>query len=298
MKEFWLKIWEKLKAPSKLFLAIVYVITALSVASSLTMLFFDFQSKLWLSLIAYCLFATAAITLGYTVFIIVRAFPRTKRKVKERMHQNPLLHKLMGDYSFRTLIFAIFSLTWSVLYGVYNGVVAIVFSSIWYGALATYYILLVCMRSGIMHYHGKNRGKLYQRSGILLMVIILALSVAVAEMVANGASFRKPGILIYVAAAYTTVKLSMSIVNFIKAKKQDDYTIEGIRNINFADAIVSVLALQTAMFQEFASGKATGWANALTGAAVCLLVFALGLYMTIKGRKKETTEDVGKSTEQ
>ena len=91
--------------------------------------------------------------------------------------------------------------------------------------------------------------------------------------------------MIYVAATYTFVKVTMSIVNFVRAKKQTDYTVEAVRNVNVADAAVSVLALQTSMFYEFGNGVATGFANALTGAAVCAVVLVLGIHMIVKGQK-------------
>ena len=92
--------------------------------------------------------------------------------------------------------------------------------------------------------------------------------------------------MIYVAATYTFIKVTTSIVNFFKAKKQTDYTVEALRNVNVADAAVSVLALQTAMFHSFGGeGISTGVANALTGAAVCIVVFLLGVFMIVKGNK-------------
>jgi hypothetical protein len=120
----------------------------------------------------------------------------------------------------------------------------------------------------------------------LLIVLIISLSVAILQMVQADAGFNRPGLMIYVAAAYTFTKVTTAIVNFIKAKKHNDFTVEALRNVNVADAAVSVLALQTSMFFEFGSGAATGFANALTGAAVCAVVLALGIYMIIKGQKK------------
>ncbi len=299
--------WENFKNPKRWFLAIWYVLTAVSIGGALGILFTDYLGTPW-EFVAYALFACAALTLAYTVFTVVKVVPKWKREIQERLHAHPLTGKLMKNYGFRTVIFSACSLCITVLYGLYNGVIAIIYLSVWYGALAAYYLLLVGMRGGIVAYHGKVRKKersevreirAYRNCGIWLMVTILALSVAIAQMVAFGASFEKPGLMIYVAATYTFTKMAMAIVNFVKARKQSDYTVEAIRNINFADALVSILALQTAMFAQFGEGIATGLANALTGAGVCLLVLLLGGYMVFKGNtqlkkiEEKKTEDVG-----
>ncbi|MDE5755969.1 MAG: hypothetical protein K2I23_02655, partial [Clostridia bacterium] len=75
----------------------------------------------------------------------------------------------------------------------------------------------------------------------------------------------------------------------VKAKKQTDITIQAIRNINLADAAVSVLALQTSMFHTFGENDEAGFEsilNGFTGAIVCALVFALGIYMIVKSQKR------------
>ena len=180
----------------------------------------------------------------------------------------------------------------SILYALYNGVLALWFHSMWYGALAAYYITLVFLRSGIVLYHGKRRGKerdayleirKYRNCGWLLVYIITALSAAILQMVKNGAGFVHAGLTIYVFATYTTYKITMAIINICKATRQEDYTVKALRCVSFADAVVSILALQTAMLLEFSDGSGMAFANTVMGAAVCALVAGLGIMMIVKG---------------
>ncbi|MBR2646548.1 MAG: hypothetical protein IKD47_03225 [Clostridia bacterium] len=290
---FWQRIFEKLKRPSAGLFALSCVLTLLLASGSLLMLLIDYEATA-IAVLVYALFGLSAVSLGYTVYGLILYVPRWKGWITERLLSRPLTSKLLKNYGFRTLLFSIGSLALTVLYGVYNGVIAVVFrspSSVWYGALATYYIFLACMRGGILLYHGKHRGKerqldtdlrKYRTSGVLLMITIMALSAAILQMVKLGAGFEKPGLMIYVAATYTFYKITMAIINMVKAKHYRDFSIQAIRNVNLADATVSVLALQTAMFAAFSEGADTGFANALTGAAVCAVVFTLGLYMVIR----------------
>ncbi len=281
-------------------LAVVYIVTAFCIIFALTMLLVASENRedIWLQVLSYISYALAALTLGYAVYTLVLVLPGAIKRLKEYLLHNRWTSKFMKNYGFRTLIFSTGSLVITVAYGVYNGVIALMrFMPVWYGALAGYYILLACMRGGILLYHGNRYRKKKERtevieikkfrnSGILLIVLITSLSAAILQMVRADAGFHKPGLMIYVAAAYTFTKVSVSIFHFVKAKKQDDYTVAALRNVNVADAAVSILALQTAMFFEFGAELNTALANALTGAAVCLVVLSLGIYMIVKGNKE------------
>ena len=246
MKDTFLRIWQQLKKPRAAIFALSCVITALLSTGSLCILLIDYEGTA-LEYVAYVLFGLAAISLTYTVYGFVLYIPRWKKSLTAWLNTIPLTAKLMKNYGFRTVLFSALSLTISILYGLYNGVIALIFHSIWYGALAAYYIILVCMRGGIVLYHGKKRGKerkdatemrKYRNCGILLIVTILALSIAILQMVAAGAGFEKQGLMIYVAATYTFYKMTMSIVNIFKARRSQDYTVQTLRNVNLADALV------------------------------------------------------------
>lgn len=286
---------EKLKRPTGWLLAVVYLLTLVFITGALVILLVDYAGTA-LEIVAYALFALAACSLAYSVYTFVLYFPGWKHRIANKIRTFPFMQKMMDNFGFRTVALSVLSLFLSVLYSLYNGVIALVFSSVWYGALAAYYIILASTRGGLVFYHGKHRGKRrdeesdvlkYRSCGILLIITILALSVAIAQMVAANAFFERAGLLIYAAAAYTFYKITMSIVNLFRAKKETDFTVQAVRNVNFADALVSVLALQTSMFHAFAEpSTATSLANALTGAAVCLLVLLLGTYMIISANKE------------
>lgn len=292
----WKKLFEKFKNPSIKILVIAYMVTLLCIAWTTVMLVIG-PINLGVEILSYISYALAAITLAYSVYTVIalKTVPRLVAWIKAKLRAHPVTAKLMGNYDFRTLIFSAFSLAITFAYALYNGAIAIQrIMPVWHGALAAYYIYLVCMRFGVLFYRGKRRnGKMereeaiearkFRNCGILLVVVIISLSAAILQMVQADAGFDKPGLMIYVAAAYTFIKIGTSVFNFLKARRGDDYTLQTLRNVNLADAAVAVLALQTAMFHEFGEGIETGVFNALTGAGVCLIVFSLGVYMIVKG---------------
>ncbi|MDE7306442.1 MAG: cation transporter [Clostridia bacterium] len=218
-----------------------------------------------------------------------------------------LFLKLKNDGAYRATVAFVISFAVSVIYALYNGIYGILFYSAWFGALALYYIILSVLRGGVVFASRrvlKNTAltqeqrqikaiKMHLVSGVMIMLLIIALLSAVTLMVIQGEGFKHTGLLIFVAAIYTFYKIIYSIINFVRNKRTEDFVLRTMRNIGLADALVSVLALQTAMLSAFNTGADVRWANAATGGAVCLLIFALGLFMIITSalRLKKTKEN-------
>ena len=167
--------------------------------------------------------------------------------------------KLLHDYGYRTVAFGLVTWAVSVAYALFQGTLAVLSHSVWFGALAGYYLVLAFLRGGVILRGRKGeteeeknllRIRVYRTGGILLIVLTLALS-AVVQMVYANRAFEYAGLMIYASAAYAFYKIIMALYNLVKARRQSDFKIRAVRNINFADAAVSVLALQTAMFQAF-----------------------------------------------
>ena len=300
MKErgFFGKIADWLKEPHGGWLAVLYVVTACAVAGSVCLVVFEISSAL-----SAAVYAVAAVSLGLTVYTVVRIAPRVRKKIREGLAKNPFFGRMLEEYGFRTAVFAVGSFAVSFAYAVFNGVLGIMGLSAWYGALAVYYVLLAAMRGGVLSFHflgrkkyaadanGEKRADLraFGICGTGLVLLPLCLSVVIAQTVRGINSFEHPGLTIYVAALYAFYKIVMSVINIFRARRSDELTVRAIRSINLADALVSILALQTAMFREFSPDADAGFANALTGFAVCALTAALGIFMIVRSafeRKK------------
>ena len=228
-------------------------------------------------------------------------------------NNHELTREMLNNYGVRTVIFATGSFIISIAYGAYNFTLSVTQTSLWYGVLAGYYILLAIMRGGVVFHHRKKRkaqkiGKVienervkqikkYRICGILLVIMTFALSIAVMEMINERKTFEHAGLMIYVSATYTFYKVTVAIVNIVRARKQSDMTIQAIRNINMADAIVSMLTLQTSMIHSFGADDGVRFADTLngaTGAVVCALVFALGIFMIVNSQRQLRIEMANK----
>lgn len=218
-----------------------------------------------------------------------------------KIKENPYVNTLMEDSRLRTVMFTLPGMGLNLIYAGFNGVIGISRHSAWYGSLAAYYIFLSLMRFLAVSYAKdvyvtkKPKGslkerewKVYRSCGAMLSMVSIALGGAVIVLVGGNGGKSYPGLMIYAAATYTFVKMGLAIKNMIQARKKKSCFMMTLRNISCADALVSMLSLQTALLAAFGEEKEMNipLMNALTGAAVCLMILALGIYMLYDAKKR------------
>lgn len=295
----WKKILKWFANPKWYFLLPVMLIAIGTMIGGTVILTQDYLSDY--IILGYVLLGIMGVTLSYSIFGIICLYPNAKEGILKWAEKHPRIDKAFNEYGFTTLVLTAGAIIVTLAFAVYNGSIAIVIRSIWFGALAAYYIVLIILRACILTYYGVRKraidkgqsetqtlirdGKLYRTCGILLFLLPICLSFAILQMVRAGDSFEHKGLTIYVYAVYAFYKIISAIYSFIKERRNNSMIIMATKNIKLADAMVSILALQTAMFREFAvetQGFDVIMMNAIMGAVVCALTVAIGVYMIIK----------------
>ncbi|MBR5553785.1 MAG: hypothetical protein IKV98_08060 [Clostridia bacterium] len=187
----------------------------------------------------------------------------------------------------RTQKFALGSFLFNLAYGLYHVVSGIITESFWFFTIGVYYVILSAVRFVALKHKGEKRFIL-RFAGTMLMLLTLPLvgTVILATVKDRGVVFH---IIVMIAiAAYTFTKITIATVNWIKTRKNGSAKLTALRSISFADAVVSVFALQRSMLVSFEGMTETEICimNVATGTAVTLAVFLLGLNLLKKGRKK------------
>lgn len=289
------RIFFKITKTSLISISVSILVLIFITVSTVFMLSIEFEGTVW-EPFAYCSFALSALGLTYVVCVFVIGFPIIKQKTVDFLQSRELSKKLIQNWGFRTVVTATISFGMSVFSSVTNAYLGIVTQSIWFGALAAYYIFLALMRSGLLLYHRNikdfegealKRAKKYTQCGVMLLILNATLSSAIAQMIFDDRAFEYKDWLIYAFAAYAFYKIIMSVINAVKAQRQDDLTIQAIRQINMVDAAVSILALQTALLHTFNDGSVNiSQFNTITGCFVSAFSIALSIYMIVRGTKK------------
>ena len=212
--------------------------------------------------------------------------------MKDRLKD--FLHSLREDYHFRTVYTARISALITFGFTVFNGVIGVLYRSVCNISICIYYVLLAVVRRIIVRSQrktvDKNQDKeiikkTYVVTHIILILIDVALVVPIALMVIGARNYTYGMIPAISMAAYTTYRMTMSIIHYLKSKRNENHFIRVIRTINLQDTLVSVLTLQNALIiangNEMASMmRLTMWTSA--GIWCVILFFTVKSFMMIR----------------
>ena len=183
----------------------------------------------------------------------------------------------------KELKFAILCLMGNMAFAVYHLVFGIFAKSIWMLTLGVYYLILSIIRFFVLRTK-KNCNVSTRVTGIMLMILAIPLLGSTILSVIRDRGYNLHMIIMIAMAAYAFTKVTIATVNLIKSRHGTDTKYIMLRNISFADALVSIFALQRSMLVSF-EGMNEGEIqimNACLGCGVCIMVFLLGLNLITK----------------
>lgn len=270
-----------------------------------TLLFIDNTSAV--AIIVYCYAAYA-----FTVLCI--AMPKIVKRSKELIHGDEVklivaFRKFMNRYKytgmflndrdFRARISLYGGLVINLAYAVFKIATGIYYYTPWPFAIGVYFLMLGLIRLVLMknvrisdrqeHTASKKIHELksYRTCGISMLVLTVGVMGVAIQMIWKNRGYEYPGFIIYISALYTFYSLILSVVNVVRFSKRKNAVLSAAKNLSLAGALMSLYALQTAMLTTFGGSESyRRLMNSLTGAAVCLLISAMGIFMIIKTRKK------------
>lgn len=201
--------------------------------------------------------------------------------------------RYLSDAAYRSEVALYGGVGVNLLYIAVNLVSGIWHRSVWFVALAVYYLLLSSARFILLRYVSRTPAGLdlraeYRRSracGILLLMLNQALIGILILVIRQERSYYYPGHLIYAMAVYAFYALSAAIVNAAKSRRLGSPVLSAAKTVSLTAAIVSMLALETAMFARFGGNDSPAFHRLMTtatGGAVYLIVLAMALFMVIR----------------
>ncbi len=243
--------------------------------------------------IAYVSYVFSAYSLTILCIGIVPAI----KKSKKILHKNKHIHRYLTDMLFKAKVSLYGSLGINSLYALFKFVTGVYYSSVWLITLAVYYISLVVVRFLLLRHVNKNTAgenlrsewRRYRLCGIILMLMNLALGGMVALVVHENRGFEYAGYLIYVMAFYTFYTTVIAVVNIMKYKKLGSPVMSAAKAINLATALVSMLALETAMLSQFGDSDDALFRRIMTGATggvICVFILGMAVFMIIRSTKQ------------
>ena len=178
----------------------------------------------------------------------------------------------------RTLKFALASLVFNMAFAIYHLVMGLVTRSWWLLTLGSYYLVLSVVRFVVLHLKSEEHF-IIKFTGWMLMLLSIPLVGTVILSVVRDRGHERHMIVMIAMAAYAFTKITLATIKLIKARRSTSSTLITLRNISFADAFVSIFALQRSMLVSFEGMTEAEIVimNATLGSAVCVIVFLLGV---------------------
>lgn len=263
-------------------------------ASALVFVFANGLEERALSCVVYVI---AFYTVSVLSVFLGRTLPTRYRALRQRVYDDPLGNRYMTDVEFKNQVSLASSLAINLLYAGVNVCSAWLYRTAWFGIFAGYYMILAVMRCLLVRQinrnrAGENRLMALRRARLcagLLTTVSLVLPGAVLMILYQNRGFEYPGVLIYVMALYTFYMTASAIRDLIRYRKHQDPILSISKGIKLAAALVSMLALETAMFSQFGAEMAPEHQRlmiALTGAGVSAAVIAMAVCMIVRTTKE------------
>ncbi|MCM1237593.1 MAG: hypothetical protein NC489_46615 [Ruminococcus flavefaciens] len=220
-----------------------------------------------------------------------------KKKITENIKNIALLNTILNDYEYRTMVFFFHSVIINFVIAAFNIVTGIKYLSVWYGALALYYIALALQRGVLLVIVHNMKKKYvadspkYQRAtiiiyianGIVLLLLEAALTAAIVQMVTSEKPVKTGMVIAIANAAYAFYKI---ISAAIKMAKANNFVLQTIRNIGWADAAVSMLALTVTLTDTFGDWERMRVMRMSVAIGVSIIIIGVGTGMIISGLMK------------
>ena len=242
-----LHITNKLLRPHLVLLAPLAVISAAALAAVFTLGWED-------TAIAYASYVLSAYSLTAVTLRLITDARRWHSRALENRH----VRRYRTDLDFRLRLRLTVSFGVNLCYSVYKAALGLLLGSVWFGAMAAYYLVLSAARFLLLRGGTGSLLTGYKKRrfcGLLLAVMTVPIAVIGAVSVYTGSATEYPGHLIFAAAAYTFYSLTMAIVNICRFRGACSPVYSAANALALMTALVSLFFLQGAMFLAFGDGS-------------------------------------------
>lgn len=244
---------------------------------------------------------------AYSLTVWCLALPRLRKWLETAAERSALVRRLaaspwggafLRSPAFRGKVGLYRGMCSSLLYGVFRGVTGIWYGSVWFLAMAVYYLALGLLRAYLgfcCRKAGAAPSAAYayaccRNAAWMLLLLDIPMGGMILLMVRTDSGFVYPGYVIYLSAIYTFWIFGLSVKNLLGRRRLGSSILSAAAALNFAAAALSVLGLQTAMISRFSTQGEhfRRLMNSITGGCVYVTVIAAAymLFRSAKAMKK------------
>lgn len=287
-----MKHWKQ--ALRKIFFPPIWAILLLTVAAAAALTYI-FLKGLETHPVAYGVYPLSF----YVLCTVCVRIPALVRRCRRGLYANPHSARYLTERELRMRVSLYNGTVLNLAFGLFKLVIGIVYRSHWFDAVGVYYMVLSLMRYLLLRKDRSLRHSTapalsdqwnsYMLSGGLLLLLNAAMTGIIIQIIRQNETYYYPGFVIYASAAYTFYRLTMVIIQSIRLRKVTQPLFTAAKRIDLSAALMSIFALQTAMFASFGgdmTAETQSLMNSLTGSTVCCIVVCIAVSMLVKGHRE------------
>lgn len=192
-----------------------------------------------------------------------------------------ILRRFKEDAKARTELFLKAGLSVNVLYALYNIFIGVKYSSVWFFSVAVYYIMICLIKFFLITrgFSGGKRELLNLRTcGVMMLLLNITVSgLIVLMIIQNKSHVYSPWVILW-TAGYTLFRITATIVEGIRLRKNMNPTMSAVKSLNLTVALMSLFSLQASVLDRIKIDAALKQhLNVFTGSIVGGLVILIAL---------------------
>lgn len=237
------------------------------------------------------------VILAYAIILTLCALPDIVIRITNKNIRRSYFKRLKSDTQFKINLALYGTLIYNSIYAAFQLFTGIYYNSVWYLSIAAYYTLLAIIRFSLLLYSRVNKAgndieteyKRFRFCGILILAMQSSLSAITFYITLQNQELKHHGSTTVIFAIFTFASFTLAIINIIRFRKLKSPLFLAAKLISLVSAVVSILALETALMGRFGSQLSDEWRLIITG-LTCLGVLVVtafvGIFMTIRGSQK------------
>ena len=189
------------------------------------------------------------------------------------------------------VLVATLSMVWNLLYALFNGVLGLYYSSLWFFTMFMYYAVLGCMRLSAVSLSWKNSSRnashVMRHNGIGLILLAFVLTGVTLASIEQARQKSYSSIVMIAISSCTFFMAGIAVRNMILAHRQKKVQMIILRNISLASVIAGILTMQRSMLATYgdASDHFSFLIQVFSGFFAFLLIIGLGIGMILRSDK-------------
>lgn len=215
-----------------------------------------------------------------------------ERTILALLRRSKPIGRVVNDKDYRSVVGAHLSLAIDAPWAIGNLALGAWSASPWLATLGAYYLLLAAMRAllvfAIRQGDDARTAKTMRACGLLIASLTLVTSGIVVLATTTPGSFAYPDVVIYAVATYAFVSLGTAMAGIASRRRHANQLMFVLSNVNLANALVSILALEVAMMALFGTNEDPSFVTAMTmftGTMVTAADIAIGTALVRRSKR-------------